>query len=153
MPRSITFSHLNDIRHLWCHHRLIASLFTSNAFTGITSDMGYRVAGLLINYKQMREMASFLAKTEVTSNDVAYSLCSREAEKVRSRWVPVDYPEDSQRPRIVLALVEHDGDKKISTKKWNESHRAQTARKWLKDRNVSGTEEMIFVSVDDPFKN
>ncbi|KAF8970083.1 hypothetical protein BDZ97DRAFT_2055394, partial [Flammula alnicola] len=103
--------------------------------------MGYRVAGLLITYKQMREMASFLANTEVTSNDVAYSLCSREAEKARSRWVPLDYPEDSQRPRIVLALVEHDGDKKISIRKWNESHRAQTARKWLKDRGVSGTEE------------
>jgi hypothetical protein len=40
---------------------------------------------------------------------------------------------------------------KGSIKKWNESHRAKTARKWLGDRGVLDSENLRFVSVDDPF--
>jgi hypothetical protein len=114
--------------------------------------MGYRVAGLCISLRQMLQMASHLKNEEMKDIHVAFNICCDEAENAGSRWVPVDYPKNSKNPVIVLMLYEHEGDKRISIKKWNESHRAKTARKWLADRGVLDAENLRFVSVDDPLR-
>jgi|SRR5277367_4080377 len=113
--------------------------------------MGYRVAGLCISLRQMLQMASHLKDDEIKDVHVAFNIYAEEAEKARSCWVPVDYPKNSKNPVIVLALYEHEGDRRINIKKWNDSHRAKTARKWLADRGVLYAETLRFVSIDDPF--
>ena len=111
------------------------------------------VSGLLITLKQMHEMASYLSKKPVTELVVAYQVCRAEALKFQARWVPVDYPQnsDSKKTMIVLVLYEHSSEEKVDAKKSNRTKLARTAKEWLKARGVSGTEKIKFVTTEDPF--
>ena len=115
--------------------------------------MVHNVSGLLISMKQMHEMASHLSQKPVTEQVVAYQICRAEALKFQTRWVPIDYPQnsDSKKTSIVLVLYEHPSEEKVDAKKSNRTKLARTAKEWLKARGVSGTEEMKIVTAEDPF--
>ncbi|KAF8966964.1 hypothetical protein BDZ97DRAFT_589937 [Flammula alnicola] len=115
--------------------------------------MVHNIAGLLITMKQMREMASHLSQKPVTELTEAYHICRAEALKFQTRWVPLDYPKDSdlKKPRILLVLREHESEKTIDVKKGGRTKLARTAREWLKARGVSGAEKIKFVDTEDPF--
>ena len=115
--------------------------------------MVHNISGLLISLKQMHEMASHLSQKPVTELVVAYQVCRAEALKFQTRWVPVDYPQnsDSKKTRIVLVLYEHSSEEKIDAKKSNRTKLARTAKEWLKARGVSGSEKIKFVTIEDPF--
>jgi len=120
--------------------------------THLLTDMGHHIAGLLISIDQMYEMASHIAQKPMTDLTLSYGVCRDEALKTGSRWVPVDYPAKSKKPGIVLVLLEHDAEKKIGLNKWRAGKRVATAKQWLKDRGISGTEKIQFVTTQDPFR-
>ena len=115
--------------------------------------MVHNISGLLISLKQMYEMASHLSQKPVTELLEAYDVCREEALKNKARWVPVDYPQnsDSKKTSIVLVLCEHPSEEKIDTEKSNRTKLARTAKEWLKARGVSRAEKIKFVTTEDPF--
>jgi ribosomal protein L7/L12 len=115
--------------------------------------MVHNISGLLISLKQMYEMASHLSQKPVTELLEAYQVCRAEALKNNARWVPVDYPQnsDAKKTRIVLVLYEHPSEEKIDVIKSNRTKLARTAKERLKVRGMSGTEKIKFVTTDDPF--
>ncbi|KAF8966966.1 hypothetical protein BDZ97DRAFT_590056 [Flammula alnicola] len=111
--------------------------------------MVHNIAGLLISMKQMREMASHLSQKPVSGLSEACHICRAEALKFQTRWVPLDYPKDSdlKKPRILLVLYEHDSEKKLNVEKAGRTKIARTAREWLKARGVSGAEKIKLYNV------
>ena len=115
--------------------------------------MVHNISGLLISLKQMHEMASYLSQKPVTELIEAYQICREEALKRNARWVPVDYPQnsDSKKTSIILVLFEHPLEEKIDVKRSNRTKLARTAKEWLKARGMLGTEKIKFVTTEDPF--
>ena len=115
--------------------------------------MVHNVFGLLINMEQMHEMASHLSQKPITELVIAYQVCRAEGLKFQARWVPVDYPQNSEsnKTRIVLVLYEHSSEEKVDAKKSNRTKLARTAKEWLKACGVLGTEKIKFVTTEDPF--
>jgi hypothetical protein len=105
--------------------------------------MVHNVYGLLISPNQIHEMASHLSQKPVTELVLAYQVCHAEALKFQARWVPVDYPQNSDAKKTsivtVLVLYEHSSKEKVDAKRSNRTKLARTAKEWLKMRGVSGT--------------
>ncbi|KAF8200185.1 hypothetical protein BJ912DRAFT_921665 [Pholiota molesta] len=126
----------------------------SNAFEqqfGIdSSKMVNHVAGLLLSWKQMRELGTFIAGKPLGRDKMeAYPLCLREVEKTNHRLIVFDYPAGSKKCKLMLVLFEHNSQRKFSKKKARDLHHTVTAKEWLKARGVSDTENLKFVDTED----
>ncbi|KAF8884341.1 hypothetical protein BD779DRAFT_1787274 [Infundibulicybe gibba] len=115
------------------------------------------IAGLLIPFAQMYEMASRYTKvpfaniSDPKQQCAAFSICLEIAKQAGVRWVPIDYPAGSKRAYIILPLYQRDDTEPLRMRKWAASKGVAKTRDWLKDQGMSSTDVLPFVAAKDPF--
>jgi hypothetical protein len=107
------------------------------------------VVGLLLSTKQMVELGTYVAGKPLDDDENAFSYCRREVRRFQHRFIALDYPKGSQKPKLMLVLWDHDSETEFNLQKAKRSKLTMTARDWLKNRGVSDTENLKFVDTED----
>lgn len=95
-------------------------------------------------------MANHISDTPVKGGYDAYPICFDEAAQSHFRFVPLDYPNGSQKCRLMLVVWEHDSNTKLNLKKSSESRFVKRAKEWLQERGVPSVEKIRLVDAEDP---
>ncbi|KAF8157589.1 hypothetical protein BJ912DRAFT_936710 [Pholiota molesta] len=68
------------------------------------------VVGLLLSTKQMVELGTYVAGKPLDDDENAFSYCRREVRRFQHRFIALDYPKGSQKPKLISQEVQTDND-------------------------------------------